>query len=72
MAKLTKSNCVASKANSGHIYITHPESKLNLRLYCNEEELIADKDWRDRVVLKDGEYGMYAFLAKEAMKQLDV
>lgn len=71
--KLTKENCVASISEKGNIYITHPEFKVQLRFYASVEELQADKDWREKVSLREGDQGsFYAVLAKTPLTALDV
>ena len=59
-----------AQAESGNLYISHPQAATNLRFYAEVSELKADPDWRSRVSIRNGDYGMYAFLAKSALKSL--
>lgn len=67
--KLTKENCKLFKSEKGNFYISHPEFKQKLRLYADEKELKEDKDWRNRISLREGD-GFYAVLAKSALEEL--
>ena len=70
--QLTKETCKVSKSESGNFYISHPEHKVLLRFYADEEELTSDKEWRKRVSIRTTDSSSYyAVLAKSALEELD-
>ena len=72
MATLDKNNCAVFKSEKGNLYISHPLFKQYLRFYADEDELKADKEWRQRVSLREGDnMSFYAVLAKTALSELD-
>lgn len=68
---LTKSNSPVKRApESGNFYIHHPDFRTPLRFYADEEELKADKDFRKRIALREGD-GFYCVLCKSALEDTD-
>ena len=60
------------KSEKGNLYVQHSEFKTVLRLYAEETELKKDKEFRNRLALREGEYGFYVVLANAPLEELDL
>lgn len=63
---------VTRTVGTDKLYLVNTKTNVSVRFYAEISALEADKDWRNKIIYCNGDFGQYARLGKQSIEMLDL